>query len=84
MNYKEEFPADINILIQKCESTILEIEKRFLNSNCLIVKELYHSEKNKRQIDFLKKLQITCNNKLNSENKNELKGFNEFLYKKWR
>lgn len=81
MNYNQEpFPVDINELIQKCEAVILKIEDRFLNPECLIVKDLYQPDKGHKQKDFIQKLQVTCNNKLNSksENNNELKGLYVF------
>ena len=74
----ELFPADINVLIQKCENTIVLIKERFANPNCLLVKELYNIENNARQKDFITKLQINCNTKLNSEINNELKGIYVF------
>lgn len=87
MNYKEEeeekFPENMNQLIQKCEHTILEINERFASQNCLIVKDLYIGNTNNRCNDFLEKLQVTCNSKLNKKvkNKNEVQGlyvFGEF------
>ena len=84
MNYKkEEFPVDINKLIQKCEDTISILEDHFANKDCLIVNDLYIESTSNRCNDFLEKLQVTCNNKLHEKvkNENELQGlyvFGEF------
>ena len=64
MNYNQEpFPEDINLLIQKCETIILKIQERFSSPECLIVKDLYHTDKGHKQKDFIQKLQVVCNNK---------------------
>ncbi|WP_338839668.1 hypothetical protein [Flavobacterium ginsenosidimutans] len=81
MNYaNEKFPEDINILIQKCEEVITTIQQKFLDKECVIVKDLYHPKKGKRQIDFVQKLQLNCNAKLSLKNKinNEVKGLYVF------
>lgn len=81
MNYNQEpFPEDINLLIQKCETIILKIQERFSSPECLVVKELYHTDKGHKQKDFIQKLQIVCNNKLKktSKNEDEVKGLYVF------
>lgn len=81
MNYnKEPFPNNINELIQKCELVIREIQARFSNPECLIVKDLYHYDKGHKQKDFIDKLQVTCNSRLGKKSKkeDELKGLYVF------
>ncbi len=81
MNYNlEPFPADITLLIQKCETIILKIQERFSSPECLIVKDLYHSDKGHKQKDFIQKLQVVCNNKLKktSKKEDEVKGLYVF------
>ncbi|SHH07508.1 hypothetical protein SAMN05443549_11524 [Flavobacterium fluvii] len=81
MNYnKEPFPNDITLLVQKCDAVILKIQESFSNPECLTVKDLYHIDKGRKQIDFINKLQVTCNNTLNKKNKkeNEVKGLYVF------
>lgn len=81
MNYNNEpFPADINLLVKKCDAIILQIQENFSNHKCLIVKELYHIDKGHKQKDFIQKLQVVCNNKLNNRSKNldEVKGLYVF------
>lgn len=81
MNYNQEpFPADINELIKKCDAVILKIQESFSNPECLIVKDLYQPDKSHKQKDFIQKLQVICNNKLNNKSKtdNELKGLYVF------
>lgn len=81
MNYnKEPFPNDITLLIQKCDAVILKIQESFSNTDCLTVKDLYHTDKGHKQIDFINKLQVACNNTLNKKNKkeNEVKGLYVF------
>lgn len=81
MNYaKEKFPEDINKLILKCEDAIIKIERQFSDSRCLIVKDLYHQDKGHKQKDFVQKLQLTCNAKLNQKVKtnNEVTGLYVF------
>ena len=81
MNYNQEpFPEDINLLIQKCETIILKIQERFSSPECLIVKDLYHSDKGHKQKDFIQKLQVVCNNKLKktSKKEDEVKGLYVF------
>ena len=81
MNYNnEEFPEDISILIQKCEETIVNINLRFATLDCLVVKDLYIENTSNRCNDFLNKLQVTCNTKLNEKvkRKNELQGLYVF------
>lgn len=82
MNYnKEEFPDDINKLIEKCEEIILKINKRFANQDCLVVKDLYLENKSVRQKDFLDKLQVSYNTKSDAKIKNELQGLYIFAEK---
>lgn len=46
MNYNQEpFPTDIKLLIKKCDAVILKIQENFSSPECLIVKDLYHSDK---------------------------------------
>lgn len=72
MNYNlEPFPADITLLINKCEAAIIEIQENFSNPNCLIVKDLFHPNKGHRQKDFIQKLNVVCNNKLKEKSKKE-------------
>ena len=72
MNYNQEpFPDDITLLIQKCDVVILKIQESFPSPECLIVKDLYHSDKVHKQKDFIQKLQVVCNNKLNNKSKKE-------------
>lgn len=81
MNYnKEPFPTDITLLIQKSEEAILKIQKYFSSSNCLIIKDLYLPNKGHKQKDFIQKLQVVCNNKLqnNSKTEDEVKGLYVF------
>lgn len=81
MNYAEEkFPENINELIQKCENVIIRIQEQFSNNSCIVVKNLYHPEKGHKQKDFIQKLQVNCNNKLNLKtiNNNEVKGLYVF------
>lgn len=81
MNYNNEpFPNDINELIKKCDDVIDRIQKRFSDNGCLIVKDLYDNDKGHRQKDFVKKLQVECNTKLNDKIKkdNEVKGLYVF------
>ena len=81
MNYNQEpFPEDINLLIQKCETIILKIQECFSSPECLIVKDLYHSDKGHKQKDFIQKLQVVCNNKLKktSKKEDEVKGLYVF------
>lgn len=82
MNYKEEpFPNDITLLIQKCDAVIIKIQESFLSPKCVIVKDLYKADKEgHKQNDFIQKLQIDCNNTLNSKSKkeNEVKGLYVF------
>jgi predicted GIY-YIG superfamily endonuclease len=81
MNYNQEpFPTDIKLLIQKCDAVILKIQESFSSPECLIVKDLYHSDKGHKQKDFIQKLQVVCNNTLNSKSKkeNEVKGLYVF------
>ena len=81
MNYLEEkFPEDISELIQKCEDVIMTIKQRFSNNECLIVKNLYHPDKGHKQKDFIQKLQVNCNTKLNEKikNNNDVKGLYVF------
>lgn len=75
MNYNDdEFPEDINQLIQKCEETILIINNRFASQDCAVVEDLYLENKSVRQKDFLDKLQVTYNTKPGAKIKNELQG----------
>ncbi len=81
MNYNQEpFPEDINLLIQKCEAIILEIQEHFSSPECLIVKDLYKQDKGHKQKDFIQKLQVVCNNKLKktSKKEDEVKGLYVF------
>lgn len=81
MNYaKEKFPEDFNMLILKCEEAIVKIQQQFLNSTCLVIKDLYHPERGHKQKDFIQKLQLQCNSKLSIKNKtyNEVKGLYVF------
>ena len=81
MNYNlEPFPTDITLLIQKCEIIILKIQERFSSPECLVVKDLYHSDKGHKQKDFIQKLQVVCNNKKDNKSKkdNEVKGLYVF------
>ena len=81
MNYNQEiFPADITLLIQKCDVVILKIQEIFSSPECLIVKDLYKPDKGHKQKDFIQKLQVACNNTLNSKSKkeNEVKGLYVF------
>lgn len=81
MNYnKEQYPSDINKLIQKCEQTILKINEHLTCKKCVIIKDLYIGDTSQRCIDFLDKLQITCNTKLHEKvkNQNELQGLYVF------
>lgn len=81
MNYnKEPFPADITLLIQKCNAVILKIQESFSSPECLIVKDLYKSDKGHKQKDFIQKLKVACNNSLNNNSKkeNEVKGLYVF------
>ena len=72
MNYNQEpFPTDINLLIKKCDTVILKIKENFSSPECLIVKDLYHADKGHKQKDFIQKLQVACNNKLNNKRKKE-------------
>jgi predicted GIY-YIG superfamily endonuclease len=81
MNYnKEPFPVDISLLIQKCDGVILKIKESFSGPECLVVKDLYHTDKGHKQKDFIQKLQVVCNNKLNKKSKtlDEVKGLYVF------
>lgn len=81
MNYAEEkFPEDINELIKKCEDVITKIQQRFSNTECLVVKDLYHPEKGHKQKDFIQKLQVSCSSKLGKKSKknDEVKGLYVF------
>lgn len=81
MNYNHEpFPSDITQLIQKCDAVILKIEESFSNPECIIVKDLYLLDKGHKQKDFIQKLQVVCNNKLNNKSKrlDEIKGLYVF------
>ncbi len=81
MNYKdEEFPKNINDLIEKCEQTIINIIERFNDPNCITVGDLYFPERGLKQDDFLIKLQVSCNVKINNKVKkeNELQGLYVF------
>lgn len=81
MNYnRERFPDEINQLVQKCEQTILKINKYFESQDCIIVKDLYKENTSHRHKDYLNKLQVTCNTKLNDKVKknNEVKGLYVF------
>ena len=72
MNYNQEpFPADINLLIQKCDNVILKIQQSFSSRKCLIVKDLYQPDKGHKQKDFIQKLKVTCNNKLKKTSKKD-------------
>lgn len=72
MNYNQEhFPADISQLIQKCETVILQIQENFSIQKCIMVKDLYHSDKGHKQNNFIEKLQVVCNNKLKNTSKKE-------------
>ena len=54
MNYNQEiFPADITLLIQKCDVVILKIQEIFSSPKCLIVKDLYKPDKGHRQKKIL-------------------------------
>lgn len=75
MNYnKENFPININELIQKCEKTIITINERFAKKDCLVIKDLYVENTSQRSIDFLDKLQVSINTDENDSVKNEVKG----------
>lgn len=77
MNYRnEKFPENFELLIQKCEKTVSIVLERLNDINCILVKELYHENKGKKQINFLEKLNIECNTKLDKKyvNDNELQG----------
>lgn len=81
MNYAEEkFPEDINDLIKKCEDVIIKIRQRFSDTTCLVVKDLYHSEKGHRQKDFIDKLQVSYCSRLGKKSKkdDEVKGLYVF------
>lgn len=76
----EKFPENMNQLILKCEHTMLEINERFANKDCIMVKDLYIEKTDNRCKDFLEKLQVTCNSRLhkNVKSKNELQGLYVF------
>lgn len=77
MNYREEkFPENFEQLIQKCEQTVLLVNERLNDSNCVLVKDLYHEDKGRKQIDYYDKLKVVCNTKLNKKHlhENELQG----------
>lgn len=81
MNYKEEpFPENMSTLIKKCDIVIGTIKDRFSSKNCLKVEDLYLENSSIRQKDFLSKLKVICNTKLNDsrKNKNEVKGLYVF------
>lgn len=81
MNYNQEpFPTDINLLIKKCDTVILKIQENISSPQCLIVKDLYHSDKGHKQKDFIQKLQVVCNNRLKktSKKEDEVKGLYVF------
>lgn len=81
MNYAEEkFPEDINELIQKCEKAITTIQERFLDLECLTVKDLYYPEKGRKQKDFVQKLQVSYCSRLGKKSKkdDEVKGLYVF------
>lgn len=71
-----KFPNDIQELIQKCENIALQIQTKFLNNECTLIKDLYLDNKGHKQKDFLKKLGVECNAYLKNKNisKNEIKG----------
>ena len=77
MNYREEkFPENFEQLIQKCEQTVLLVQERLNDSNCVLVKDLYLEDKGRKQIDYFDKLNVVCNTKLNKKHlyDNELQG----------
>lgn len=81
MNYNQEpFPSDITELIHKCDIVIIKIQESFSSPECLIVKDLYKLDKSHKQKDFILKLQVNCNTKLNSKSKkfDEVKGLYVF------
>lgn len=81
MNYaKEKFPENMNELVQKCENIIIQLKEQFCDSRCLVIKDLYHPDKGHKQKDFIQKLQVTCNTKLNIKTitNNEVKGLYVF------
>ena len=75
-NNNETFPKDINLLIKKCEDTVLYIQSKFLENECILIKDLYLESKGRKQKDFLNKLGVECNAYLNNKRKteNEVKG----------
>ena len=81
MNYNgEHFPENIADLIIRCDEAVNKIQSMFSKPDCLIVKDLYHSDKGHRQNDFISKLQVTCNTKKdkNSKKLDEVKGIYVF------
>ena len=81
MNYvQERFPENMSELVQKCENIIIQIKEQLYDSRCLVVKDLYHHDKGHKQKDFIQKLQVNCNTKLNTKTitNNEVKGLYVF------
>ena len=76
-NFREErFPDDFEKLIQKCEQTVLLVKERLNDPDCVLVKDLYLNGNGRKQKDFLEKLKVECNSKLNKSRliENELQG----------